>query len=255
MDGIDSLDGLTLCRKCIEKQEHQKYKNEMIAKLPGLQIEGRTNWKVACNLPVLFSKKTFANFERGLQPKAYDLIKNYKRESGQSIVLLSSNLYGVGKTHLVAALVNDLIEKIEPAVFYPDDCSIRYRLCPAYFTAENNLLARVRDTFNSGLVLGDEDYENEEMIYHELGNTPLLLIDDVGKVHPRDYSFLQGVYFRIIDSRYTNQKPIILTTNLSFTELENHIGGACADRLVEMAGREGFIIMAGKSYRQRKIKT
>ena len=250
-DGKDILDGLAICRSCREEQEYQKYKSERIAELPKLQIQGRDGWKKACNLPALFIKKTFDNFEKKLQLKAYDIMKNYDIKSMASIILLSPNLYGVGKTHLVAALINDLIEKTEPAVFYPGDCSIRWRRCPAYFTSENNLLARIRNTFNSNVPIEDEDYENEEMIYQELIDTPLLIIDDVGKVRPRDYSFLQGVYFRIIDSRYTSQQPIILTTNLSFTELEEHIGGACSDRLREMCGDENFVVMKGKSYRKK----
>lgn len=248
MDGEDKLDGLTICRECREKEDYQKYKNDRLAELPRLQVQGRIGWRQQCNLPILFLKKTFENFDKHLQPQAFNAIKKY---DGKSIVLLSPDLYGVGKTHLVAALINELIEKTEPAVFHPEDTSIRWRYCPAYFTAENNLLARIRDTFNSNMTIEDEDYENEEMIYWELKNTPLLVIDDVGKVRPRDFSFLQGVYFRIIDSRYAAEKPIILTSNLGFAELEEHIGGACADRLREMAGKNGFIKMVGESYRQQ----
>ena len=157
----------------------------------------------------------------------------------------------MGKTHLVCALVNRLIQDKKEESVVLHDGSIRFRSCPAFFVQENMLLARIRDTFNSGLTIEDEGYENEEMIYRELEKTPLLIIDDVGKVRPKDYSFLQGVYFRVIDSRYNEGKSIIITTNLNYDELEVHIGGACADRLREMAGKAGFIVMTGKSYRAR----
>jgi len=44
---------------------------------------------------------------------------------------------------------------------------------------------------------------------------------------------------------------LILTMNLTLQELEDHIGGAPADRLREMCGRSGFITMKGESYRKR----
>ena len=251
VNGQDVLDGLTLCHDCLNEVSYQKHKSELLTKLPAFQLQGRKNWLDSCNLPGLFRGKTFANFEKQFQPKAFDAIKGYQ---GRSMVLLSPNLYGVGKTHLVAALMNDIIEKTEPAVFRADELSIRWRQCPVYLTAENILLGRLRQTFNRSNQHNDDEFyeETEEDVYRELEEHHLLIIDDVGKVRPKDYSFLQGVYFRIIDSRYTSQKPIILTTNLDFAELENHIGGACADRLLEMAGKDGFIKMSGKSYRKGK---
>jgi DNA replication protein DnaC len=43
--------------------------------------------------------------------------------------------------------------------------------------------------------------------------------------------------------------PIIITTNLDVVRIEEHIGGACADRLVQMCGKN-FVRMTGKSYRE-----
>ena len=170
----------------------------------------------------------------------------YDDEAGRaafSILLLSPNVYGVGKTHLVCALANKIVETAEPARLTRSLYIQKYR-CPVYFITEAKLLSRIRDTYNK------KDGETEEEIYTTLQAYQLLIIDDVGKVRPRDYSFLQGVYFRIIDDRYTNEIPIILTTNLDANELEAHIGGASADRLREMFGKEGFIILKGQSYRR-----
>jgi DNA replication protein DnaC len=49
-----------------------------------------------------------------------------------------------------------------------------------------------------------------------------------------------------LENGYT---PIILTTNLSLSELEAHIEGACTDRLREMC-RVNIVKMAGVSYRK-----
>jgi len=106
------------------------------------------------------------------------------------------------------------------------------------------LLLRSRETYNN-------NGETENAIYKELDDVPLLVIDDVGKKQHRDYNFVMGVYYRVIDARYTSQRPIILTTNLDFKELEEHVGGASADRIREMA--DGNIVkMTGQSYRKPK---
>ena len=108
-------------------------------------------------------------------------------------------------------------------------------------------MARIRATFNRE----GQGGETDEDIYRTLLRYDLLVVDDVGKVRPRDYSFLQGVFFRIIDDRYTSRKPVIVTTNLSLPELETHIGGAASDRLREMCGAKGLIKMTGQSFRRQ----
>jgi DNA replication protein DnaC len=206
------------------------------------QEDQRDSWYDKCGLSSLFISKDFANFDRKLQPKAYDAISQYH---GNSIVLLSPGIFGIGKTHLVGALCNRMLEETEPAKIYPNSDIIRRRPCPVKFIGELKLLSRIRQSFNH-----EDNSETEEDIYEELSSEDLLIIDDVGKTKPHDNSFLQSVYFRIIDDRYNNQLPIILTTNLSLNELEEHIGGASSDRLREMCGKSGFIVMAGKSYRK-----
>lgn len=250
VDGKVEIKGSTVCWVCSEKEHQRERKEKLLVTLPQVQEEQKEVWLDTCNLPVLFINKTFANFERKLQPKAYDIMKKYDGE--KSIILLSPDIYGVGKTHLLAALINNLIETGTAAAVTTDGYFIRKYPCPVYFTAENTLLSRIRATYNRRRE--DDEAETEEDIFQQLENYAHLLIDDVGKVRPRDYSFLQGTYFRIIDYRYTNQLPIIITTNLSLTELETHVGGACADRLLEMAGKENFIVMSGSSYRKSQLK-
>jgi DNA replication protein DnaC len=196
-------------------------------------------------LPELFRGKTFDNFESRRQLKAFKTMQSYT--AGQSIVLLSPEIYGVGKTHLVAALINRMIQTVE-AARVTKELDVVTNRCPVLFVTENQLLARIRATFNRK---SDSEGETEEEIFRTVESAPLLVIDDCGKVRPNDYSFLQGVYFRILDSRYTRRRPIIVTTNLGYEELERHIGGACADRLREMCGKEGFIKMTGESYRKK----
>ena len=257
VDGRDEPDGFDTCYACRAKIQKAEAREVRLAKIPEARVERRLDWLEECNLSSKFALKTFENFERKLQPKAFDAVKKYDYHfeddaPPRSLVLLSPNIYGVGKTHLVAALLNQIIET-EETLNVREDGTFRNLPCPVYFTAENLLLSRIRATYSRSNQHNDDEFyeETEEDVYQKLEKFDLLVIDDVGKTRPRDHSFLQGVYFRIIDSRYTSEEPVILTTNLSFAELENHIGGASSDRLREMAGKDGFIVMGGQSYRKR----
>jgi DNA replication protein DnaC len=192
----------------------------------------------------LFIEKGLEGFERDRQPRAYDVVAGW---NDQSLILASPGCYGVGKTHLAAGLAWKLLTEEHEAEIFRD--YVRKLPCPVYITNEARLIGRVRQTFNRN---DDEDAETEEGIYRSLLQPRLLIIDDVGKVRPRDSSFLQGVYYRIIDDRYVEEKAVILTTNLSLDELEQHIGGACSDRMREMCGKAGIIVMKGESYRRQK---
>ncbi|MBU2249799.1 MAG: ATP-binding protein [Gammaproteobacteria bacterium] len=242
-----------LCPVCRKKAQDAE---ELAAMEEELEERGpavRARWPRQYGVEGKFTEKTFDNFEAGLQIKAYEAMANW---NGRSYVLLSppvndKEVYGVGKTHLACALANKLISETPPAYIDTTAHVVRTRPCPVYFVKEAHLLSQLRATYNNNNGKADDGTpDTDERILARLGNYELLIIDDVGKVRPRDYNFLQTVYFRIIDDRYAAERPVLLTTNLSLSELERHIGGASADRLVEMVGKSGFITMRGVSYRK-----
>ncbi len=233
-----------LCQECLDKKHLAEYEAAQKAELERLNAQPRTEWIADSHIPIKFRGKTFENFDPQLQRRAFEVMQGYTGEKG--IVLSSPDLYGVGKTHLAAALAMRIIQKTDVAVIRD---GIRLRACPVYLEVEASVLMRIRATNNHHTNDDEVEYETEEDVYRDLIHVRHLIIDDVGKVRPKDYSFLQGVYFQIIDGRYNAERPIILTTNLSFEELENHIGGACADRLKEMCAGN-LIKMVGKSQRR-----
>lgn len=228
-----------MCEKCREAEDTAEYVTEKDQHSAQL----RKQWQSEYGVEGIFLEKSFENFDRSLQPRAYDALHKW---NGRSHVLMSPELFGVGKTHLVAALANRLVATVEPAYFEADSYHIRHRNCPARFTTESHLMSRIRATY------GADRGPTDEAILSRLTVYTVLIIDDVGKVKPRDYSFLQSMYFRIIDDRYVLGKPIILTTNLTVDGFVEHIGEACGDRLREMCGRDGFIVMRGRSYRSHR---
>ena len=77
---------------------------------------------------------------------------------------------------------------------------------------------------------------------------PLLVIDDFGMERGTEYA-LEQIY-NIIDSRYRSRKPLIVTTNLTLTELKNPQDTAHAriyDRLLELCTP---IVCTGPSMRK-----
>lgn len=233
-----------ICQECEIIERYATRVKESKEKLPAIRKEVQETWGEQCGLPAKFQDKTFGGFNQKLQPKAYQVMREYDGET--SVILSSDSLYGVGKTHLIAAIINKMIDGVSGA-HIDKYGEVHKHSCNILFTTENQMLARIRATYNKQ----DDDsprQETERDVLKKLTTVSHLFIDDVGKVRPRDYSFLQGVYFQVIDGRYCNEYPIVLTTNLSLVELEKHIGGACADRLREMCGKN-IIKMSGKSQR------
>jgi DNA replication protein DnaC len=251
--GVDAyaIDRCDACRAAASLKEQTDAK---VVELGQVCQEQRAKWRETCGLPLKLLGKTFANFEKARQPKAFKAMDKYDWRVGKSLVLLShgrdgkSDAYGLGKSHLCGALVNKIVEAEETA-WLVQAFWIQKRRCPVLYITETQLIDRIKASFNDGAG------EPTDAIYKALTTCDLLIIDDVGKEPPKDYRFLQSVYFRIIDGRDGNKKPIILTTNLKLDpELEYHLGGPSADRLNEMCGDSNFVSMTGKSYRREGAK-
>jgi DNA replication protein DnaC len=228
-----------LCKDCDLRHESERLKTERQAEAAEIEKTNRDHWLRNYGVIGNFRGKTFDNFESSHQPRAYRAVKSL---SGSLVLLSTPGVYGLGKTHLVSALANELV-KTAPAVGF-NKAGYPYSLsCPVFFTTEYNMLARIRATY-------DHQGETEGQVYMSLLRPDLLIIDDVGKLRPHDLTFIQSVYFRLLDERYVMGKRVILTTNLEASALDEYIGGACSDRLLEMCGKKGIIKMTGTSYRQ-----
>lgn len=135
---------------------------------------------------------------------------------------------GVGKTHLMACMVNSLIEKSEPAVI----------------TNFFEVSKEIRRTFSGG--------GSESDFISKLTSIPFLFIDDIGterlQVNGED-TFIQERIYDIINTRYLKKKPTIFSSNLSFAELVEQKGmwQKTVDRIVEMSS--AVLKIEGESHR------
>lgn len=128
--------------------------------------------------------------------------------------------YGLGKTHLLAAICNRLRERNIHSLFAS---------APAFFTA---YYARMH-----------HDEQDEWELVQQALTTPFLVIDDLDKSGEKP--FRKEVFFQIIDQRTKNHLPIGISTN-RMSELNLFIGQEAFSRL--MIGLQA-IAVTGKDYR------
>lgn len=164
------------------------------------------------NLSAL-SGLTFDTFQPrglpGLGPQQADSLErafNHARQFASSLEgwLLLMGGYGCGKTHLAAAIANFVVSLGVPTLFLtvPDLLDwMRF----AYESSETNF----EDRFN------------------EIRNVKLLVLDDFGTQNATPWA--QEKLFQIFNYRYTNQLPLVVTTNLSLQEIEGRIQSRLQD--------------------------
>ncbi len=148
-------------------------------------------------------QQTFATFHRGRQPKAFDLARQFALNPSGALALYGS--YGLGKTHLLAAIAN-----VRNDV---GDCCL-FASAVTLFDAIQVRISR------------DEDYSG---LLRRAITTPLLLLDDVDK--PKTSEFRQEMYYQIIDGRSKAGRSLVISFNCALLELGRWIGGAARSRL------------------------
>jgi len=118
--------------------------------------------------------------------------------------LLMAGRYGCGKTHLAAAIANYAIEAGVATLFLtvPD------------------LLDWLRYAY-SGV---DMSFEER---FEEIREIPLLILDDFGTQNAT--SWAQEKIFQIMNHRYINQLPTVVTSNMLITDFEGRIRSRLQD--------------------------
>ena len=118
--------------------------------------------------------------------------------------LLLQGGYGCGKTHLAAGIANFAVEMGVPTLFLtvPD------------------LLDTLRYSYDS------EDTTFEKR-FDEIRNAQLLILDDFGTQNATGWA--QEKLFQIVNYRYINKLPLVVTTNLALDEIEARIRSRLAD--------------------------
>lgn len=147
-----------------------------------------------------FLNRTFDNFNVneinqeacGIARKYAEDFKNFK-EKGEGLYFVGG--YGTGKTHFAAAISLYLIKQGIPVIF----------------KTLIDLLAEIRKTFD------DNSNVNEFEVLELYKTVDLLVIDDLGKESPTEWSL--AMLYAILNERYEACLPTIITTNYNDAEL------------------------------------
>ncbi len=237
------------CHAILLKQREQEVEAEQRKKI----TQQQESWRAKCGIPYRFRDKTFENFEAGRQPQAYKRSLDYAAGYlyGDTHPMKSIYLYsvkpeiGVGKTHLSCAIGNRIISQ------WDGDGSA---VLPFFYTSEREFLLRIRASYNHRNNY-TEHHETEDEIYRQLINTPLLILDDIGKYEGGKHQgdeissvFVRDAYWQVIDGRYQEQLPAVITSNFSALNIVDYLGQPSAERLIEMTW-QNVVRLKGKSYR------
>ncbi len=156
---------------------------------------------------------TFDNFNPrgrvGLNPRqaasleyAYNQSRHYAQKAEGWLLLQGG--YGCGKTHLAAAIANFAVQVGVPTLF---------------ITAPD-LLDSLRFSYDSP----DTTFEAR---FEEIRQAPLLVMDDFGTQNASPWATEK--LFQILNYRYINRLPLVITTNLDLRDFDERIASRLQD--------------------------
>jgi DNA replication protein DnaC len=133
---------------------------------------------------------------------AYRFAQQYAQELRGWFLLMGG--YGSGKTHLAAAIANAAIE----------------RGVETLFLTVPDLLDWLRYSYDAP----DTSFEQR---FEEIRNVPLLILDDLGTQNATPWA--EEKLFQIINYRYVQRQPTVVTTNLDLVEIDGRISSRLLD--------------------------
>ncbi len=160
-----------------------------------------------------FKQMTFSSFsvqgrlglgDEQIQSLQYGLSQAQQYAASPRGWLVMMGTYGCGKTHLAAAVANTCVE---------------YGMKTLFLTVPD-LLDWLRYSYDST----DTSFEER---FEEIRNVGLLVLDDLGAQNATKWAAEK--LFQIIDYRYSRKLPLVVTTNLSFEDLDDRIRSRLQD--------------------------
>ncbi len=118
--------------------------------------------------------------------------------------LLLMGRYGTGKTHLAAAIANEALADQVPNIFLP--------------------VPDLLDWLRAGYQGYDQSFVDR---FEQLCSIPLLVLDDLGTQNSTPWA--EEKLFQILNYRYVQRLPTVITTNLALKELDGRLASRLED--------------------------
>lgn len=146
--------------------------------------------------------------------------------------------YGVGKTGLAVSYLRHFVST--PALY--EQCYQKPKPdALALFRTTPDLLSQLRDCYSSGA--------SEYALIRQVGDVPLLVLDDIGAEHVKDNGWLSDRLYQILNRRNGNGLPTLFTSNVSLDHLADSIQERVTERIMEMCGMDNIVEITGPNLR------
>jgi len=172
---------------------------------------------LAWGFPRLMLRKTFDDYlaETDSEQKAVELLRDYVADfydyAMQGAGVAMSGDVGVGKTTLACAVCRILLSE--------------QKIRSARYWDAANLLAALRPT--------DNDQDQRRQTVHDCMRCAVFVLDDLGAHNTTDW--VREQVGLIVNHRWSNGLPTIVTTNTSVDDAERSLGARTISRLLHNA--------------------
>lgn len=211
------------CQACLDDIERRRLAAEDLARSRELELREHPERLLnVIGVGKRYHGASLDNFVGG------DAVKAICRACGDDpfdLVLCGPS--GSGKTHLAVAIVRELVK------------SGRYGAASVRFVTASELLLEIRASYR------DTDSDEAE-IAERYGSVPVLVLDDLGAEKVTDWSV--ATLYLIIDRRYREMRPTIVTSNLSVAQ----IGEALSPRIASRLASGRVVEMKMQDWRMRR---
>ena len=238
---IKRMGTYTIPCECESKEKEEQEKNALTI----AENERREKMRVFSGLSLRNVEQTFNFTANKNQEKAKkycenwcnNYINNTLSKDRQSIMLVGT--VGSGKTHLASAILNSIIDNHKIKINKETEILQTSIKSPYIFTTALDMFLELSQIYTKTV--------DAMQTINKFKECKLLIIDDLGgeKTTDRSKEFLQS----IIDYRYSNYLPVIITTNLSADELKMRYDERTIDRLRDICE---FLTITGESNRGKK---
>lgn len=183
--------------------------------LAQLETTRRERFATYARLPDGAKTQTFETFNPTLNPDAFQAVEMWADGCGDIPWLYLSGGSGSGKTHLAYAAAWELIERGELVV---------YQNVPDMLAEFRAVLGRSRAFERNGA--GDPPPTFDD-VFSFIRDAPWLILDDLGA--ESDTPWVDDQLYQILNRRYAERRPLLVTSNLLPEQLPRRIGSRLTD--------------------------